>query len=322
MIKNSDIEKVLIIFNPASTNSKRLNRRINELRKCFPASTSIEIIETSPKGRVANHKLLVSKKHLLGPGTLLCIAAGDGTVNLVIETLVNDPNLTATMRKTPILPLWGGNANDLAHMLNGYYSLARMKGLLRKGTIIRVYPLKITLQHESNNETRIAACYVSFGATAFAANRINTPKHRNKSLTNYTVLRLLPEADTIVKAFVDAPRFSLKENGKSKTLFEYAIINGSRIAKLERMPIRLTDNAFYVAKISRKHPVIILYLLQVLRRRRIGRVTSTNRQFQLIDPVWMQFDGEVKKLHQHTIVKVEICQTPFYALSKRLTDNK
>lgn len=311
-------KRILIIRNPASTNAKKLGSRVKVLQNLFP-SAEFTVIETSPRGRAANRELLLKYRQDFGPKTLLCIAAGDGTVNLVIETLILDKSLDDNMRKTVILPLWGGNANDLAHMLNGYASSSKLKRIISNNNVVEVHPLKVSLTINGKFTDRIAACYASFGATAFAAHRINTPRHRKHYLTQRKGLRLIPEIYTVIKAFLEVPTFKLTENGVKKVFYEYALINGSRIAKLERLPLRLTDNSFYVARITRKHPVAALYILQILRKRKPGRITSNERRFSLADPTWLQLDGEVVALKANTDVTIQLSKRPFYALSIRLS---
>lgn len=311
-------KRILVISNPASTNAKRLKRRTGELGKLFPGINEIINIKTSSGGREANKKLILDNKEFLGPETLLCIAAGDGTVNIIIETLVSEAGLSSRMRKTPVLPLRGGNANDLAHMLNGYSSFARLSSIFKHGKIVKIYPLQVRLTTDARKELRIAACYASFGATAYAAHNINNPSHRKSRLRSVQGLRLLTEVQTVIRSFMAVPMFKVKENGSVNNIYEYAIINGSRIAKVERMPLRLTDNGFYLAKIYRKHPIVILYILQILRRRKFGRVTSNRSKFDLLESTWLQVDGEVIKLQKDTQVEIELCSQPFYALSKRL----
>ena len=315
----SRFKHIVIVSNPASTNAGRLKRRTAELNKLFKGYAEVIDLKTSSGGRKANKKLILENKQLLGPDTLLCIAAGDGTVNLVIETLLSEPALSEKMRQTPILPLWGGNANDLAHMLNGYSLFAQLGRIFDKGSIVEINPLRVSLTYAGNKETRLATCYASFGATAYAAHRINNPSHRRSKFRNIQGLRRLVEIKTVVRAFLDVPMFRVKENGSVSNIYEYALINGSRIAKMERLPLRLTDDGFYLAKIYRKHPIVILYILQILRRRKFGRVTSNRRDFIVIEPTWLQLDGEVIKLQKNTRVEIELNQEPFFALSKRLS---
>lgn len=314
----NNFKRIILVVNPASTNAKRLKKRTAELRSIISSKSELVTLKTSSEGREANKKLLAANKELLGPDTLLCIAAGDGTVNLIIETLISSPALTTKMRQTTVLPMWGGNANDLAHMLNGYSIFGKLKNIINNGRIIKINPLQITLKSGNLKQVRIAACYASFGATAFAAHNINKPSHRKSKIRGVQGFRLMIEIKTVIRAFMAVPMFKVKEHGSISKIYEYAVINGSRIAKVERLPLRLTDKGFYLAKIYRKHPIVLLYILQILRRRKFGRVTSNQRDFTVLESTWLQLDGEVIKLNKNTHVRIEICKQPFFALSKRL----
>lgn len=309
--------KIVVIYNPASTNAQHFKRRVETISKLFP-NAPISTVKTSPDGRDANRKIIIGQKKLLGRKSLLCIAAGDGTVNLVVETLLREKSFTDEIRRTPVLPLWGGNANDLGHMLNGYSRFMRLNSIFKYGQIIQIRPLEIRLKHEGTSVTRIAACYASFGATAFAADQINNPSHRKKKFRKFSAVRLWLELQTVVKAFIKVPRFTVTENNSQKMMYEYAFINGSRIAKFERIPIRLTDNAFYIVKLFRKHPVTLLYIFHFLRKQRFGRVTSNQRSFTILTPTWLQVDGEVIDIKANTQISITIHNQPFYALSRRL----
>src|SRR5208282_6264938 len=116
MAQIKSFQKVIFLVNPASTHIAQAMKRINELQKLFPQDV-IELTSTSAEGREANAQIIVSLADRLGPNTLLCVAAGDGTASLVIETLVLSKALSDNARQAIVLPLWGGNANDLAHML-------------------------------------------------------------------------------------------------------------------------------------------------------------------------------------------------------------
>lgn len=317
-MKVSEFKQVLIIWNPASTNARRINKRLRELYSIFDPKI-ITIIETSPDGREANRKLILKHKDKLSPNTLVCIGAGDGTVNLAVETLLTDPALNNQMRNSVIVPLWGGNANDLGNMLNGYSMFADMKDVFEKGKLVEIKPLKVTLRHKSETTIRIAACYASFGATAYSAHRINKPSHRRNSFRNIPILRVFRELYTVIRAFIDVPTFTISDtNSKNTKMYEYAFINGSRIAKIERMPVMLTEDKFLIGKIYEKQPLVGLYILQVLRKRKGGYLTGKKQEFVINKPTWLQLDGEVVKIEPHTNIQIELNNKPFNAVSKRL----
>lgn len=310
-------QRCIILCNPVSTHAAAAQRRIRELQRIF-GSDAVEVIETSEKGEAANRRLLIRQGDKLGPNTLLGIAAGDGTTNLIIETLLTSEELSDTARKTPILPLWGGNANDLAHMLNGAAYRASLKEIVAHGSIIPIHPLRFEMKpkHSKRAKTRIAACYAGFGATAVAAHRLNDSSHRRSKLHSIPGGRLILEAVTVIGAMLASPVFSVKESNRVKVVYELTFLNGSRMAKLERTPTKLTDEMFYINTFENKKLLSIIPKVFEAYHKRISRKLLRNyASFTVQEASWAQFDGEPMQIAAHTKVQAELSRTPFLALS-------
>jgi diacylglycerol kinase family enzyme len=313
---STSFTRIVVLRNPVSTHARQGERRIAELEGLFGKS-HITIIDTVPGGAEANRALLRMHAGLLGPHTLLCIASGDGTVGMVIETLVQDRKLPSHVRDTPILPLWSGNANDLAHMLNGAAYRARLQHIFEKGEIVAVHPLACKLtSKDGKTVTRIAACYASFGATAFAAAKLNEPKQRNNPLHRIPGGRFVSEFLTGFSALMEAPSFTVTEHDKVKVVYERTFTNGSRFAKIERLPIKLTNEAFFLHTLEEKRLVsVIPRLLQAMQKRLAGRFTNDRADFTVHEDVLAQFDGEPMEIAAGTKISVTLSEQPFYALS-------
>src|SRR5688572_26608218 len=69
----------LVLRNPVSTHAEQGKRRIAEL-KTICGNEHLTVLDTPAGGPEAVRKLLRSIAKRLGPTTLLCVAAGDGTV--------------------------------------------------------------------------------------------------------------------------------------------------------------------------------------------------------------------------------------------------
>lgn len=310
-------QRILVVFNPASTNVARSRRRIYELQQLLP-QTPLEIIETA-KTNAANHDLLYTHRRKLGPDTLLCIAAGDGTVNRVIETLLLDTRLNERMRQTVLLPLWGGNANDLAYMLNGLSSHTLLRKLFIRGQRARIYPLAFrVISPSGHTATHIAACYASFGASAYAANAINTKSYRQHWAHRLKLTHSILEIYTVIASMIRSPRVTITERDVTERVYERAFINGSRIAKMERIPIKLNQKAFYHATVRHKQLEELFYILRLLRHRRFGYISNQPIEVILKERCWAQFDGEVEAIPAGSTVHVSIAKQPFVALSTKL----
>lgn len=316
-------QHVIVLFNPASTHAAQAKKKIAELRALVPSDTFL-LLETSNKGRAANKKLLLGYSHLLGAQTLLCIAAGDGTVNMAVEVLASCTGNSTDPSKTVILPLWGGNANDVAHMLNGPAYRISLQALLTRGQIVTVRPLCCTLTDSTGNQRRhLAIGYISFGATALAARRLNEPPHRTSRLHSIPGGRILQELLTVLQALRKAPAFKIEDKGKERSIYDRMFINGSRIGKIRSLPLSLADNAYYKTTLSEKRLGAALARIRELLRRPSVEKTAHPTVFRCIDKAWAQLDGETIRIAPGTLVEVGHSTNSFRALSVRLpADNK
>jgi hypothetical protein len=309
--------RCVVIINPASTHYRRSLRFTDQLRKLF-LPENFETIETDKKD-YKNHKRLVG---LLGSkldeNSLLCIAGGDGTISLLINLLLTDPSVPETARKAVILPLWGGNANDLAYTANGPVSAANMENIISDGVVAAAYPLSAEFKHEGKSFSRLAVGYLSLGASAYASELINRPGHRYKDIYRYSGARVIFEAGCVIRALVTSSKFECEIDGVRQKLFDLIMINGSRIAKIYRVPLKITDKFFYEIRIARKHPVIINYALKILHRTSIAKRTRSELSLIVRNPVWFQIDGEQGHMRAHTELTVRPNDQPFYILSTKL----
>jgi hypothetical protein len=322
---NQQFDAFIIFLNPVSTNTKRAQKRIQELKTSFPAMP-LQVVETSPNGREANGELFRRTLKKATGHVLIGVAAGDGTSNAVIEVLMTDPEISDTVRKSPVLPLWGGNANDLAYMLNGPAYKVRTRDILQQGEIVPIFPLFCEMTDKDGKmTTRLAACYTSFGATAYAARRLNDSTYRRNKLNAFPGSRVLLEIIAVVGALIDAPTFTLEEDGGFRLVYDRLFVNGSRLAKFYRTPARLTENSFYKAAVDGKRLSIVIArardMMPWLRQTHPSTV-SAQTVFTTQEPVWAQFDGEVMQVPANTLVAIRPSEKPFFALSTLLNAQK
>jgi hypothetical protein len=317
-----DFERFVVLANPKSSGRHQSRRKLLELTRLFPA-TPIEIFETSHGGAPAYAQLLHKHAAKLGPRTLLCIAAGDGSINFIIETLLLDPTLPARARRTPILPLWGGNGNDLACMLNGAVTRATMQKIFDRAQVVPVRAMDFRLLYaDGSTRERIACVTASFGASAQVARRLNDHTYRRSQLHKVPGGRFLKEGITAWWAIAASETFSSEVNGSTKKMYEYTFCNGPRMAKWYRMPVRLTDDQFYLSTMEGKVAVITPTRLTLsLRRKLSSNMLFKTTQLIVHDPVWAQFDGEPQFIPADTEIRVQLSTRPFYAFSCLLADD-
>ena len=317
-----DIRRILVVRNPASTRAATAIAYIATLRSLAEATgRELTVLETSAAGRAANKALLQAHASWLGPKTLLCIAAGDGTVNLLVEALLTDPALPAQARKTIILPLWGGNANDLAHMLNGAVRRTSLRHILEHGVTTAVQPLECRLTApDGKQEIHLATCYASFGASAFAAHRLAEPAMRHHPLDVIPGGRAIKELATVIKALMDAPEVTVHEGTRSRNMYEHIFIKGSRFAKVRGINLQLTAPHFYHTVLRAKRArTLFFHIWRLTAPRAVQRVAGNYAAFTPMSTLWAQVDGEVFAISGGTTIEVRLSPQPVYLLSTRLT---
>ena len=318
-------ERFFVLYNPKSTKAAAIAVRLNDLRKIAQTlEIPIDICETSGDGYQANANIIVKNQLKLGPTTLLCCASGDGTIGQIVQALVITPGLSDNARKTPILPIWGGNANDLACMLNGSAKTG-LKSIISTGKVIAVHPLECTMQSpRSDHKThRIAACYAGFGATAFAARKLNKPSHRQSKLHSIPGGRFIQEVITVAGALLEAPQFKLKDGDDIRVIYERTFSKGSRMAKIKRLPVQLTDEMFYLNTLENKRLVsAIPRLIESTNKKVSEKFLRSSASFTVQEDSWAQFDGEPTLISTGTKVHVALSRRPFYALSTALDNSE
>ena len=318
-----DVTKIrwcLLFINPKSTRSSMAKKYLKELQKNLP-DCEIEEVETSPKGVAGNRRLLEARAEKLGTECLICIAAGDGTVNQIIEAMLLSHKLTPAQKTSYVLPLGGGNANDLANMLNGAPAIDQLGKIIRRGKVVSIRPLRCTMEHPDRKmpKRRLAVCYAGFGATAFAAMSLNKPAHRKSKLHARPGGHMAQNILTVAGALVGAPQFAVEETDKTKTVYEQLFSNGPRVATFEYLPVKLTDRQFYANTLHTRWPTsAIPKLVDSTRKSAADKFLRKQASFTTKEKVWGQFDGEPLEIPAHTKVQIDISPRAFYALSTKL----
>lgn len=254
------------------------------------------------------------------PDTLICISGGDGTVSSVVQTLLESPGLSAEQRKTPVLPLWCGNANDIAHMLNGRASAAKCKTIVEQGAAVPIYPLRCELVSPDNDETvvRLALGYVSLGVSARTAQSLNEPSFRHNRFHAVPGFKPVNEVLLLLDAMYSSSSFSVEQDGQTNIIYDWIISKGPRMAKNVKLPVQLTDHAYYQSVVRKNLPEVASRLGGMASGLLEPTLDTKPITFTTQEPVWAQFDGEPIQLAAGTKVTISLNPTPFYALSTSL----
>ncbi len=314
------LNRIIIVINPQSSNVYRIEKRSQELSRLFPDKT-ITIVETTREPSSLVAKLEKELKTSAGL-TVIGIGGGDGTVNSVVNALMK-LSKRINLAETPVLPLWGGNANDFAHMLNGLSSRSTLRSLLGNGEIVTIHPLEVTMHSQGQaKKTRYAACYASFGASAYAAAELEKSSPELQPSVKSTLIKVSHEVIQALRAVLEAPSFDAEQDGKKIKIFEHMFSNGSRIAKVDHLPVKLHEKKFYRLVKSQKQPSLWFYIKWNLTGKRDGEITDRTSEFTLKERAWAQFDGEATIVPKNTNVSVGHADRPFYAITTKLKSTK
>ena len=93
---------------------------------------------------------------------------------------------------------------------------------------------------------------------------------------------------------------------------------GSRLAKMDRLPVRLTDKQFYYARQHNKRIGISLNIFEMITHKSFGTISTDSRNFTVKEPVLAQLDGEVLALTTGSKVTVGIAKRFVTALATKL----
>lgn len=305
--------EILAVTNAHSSNALRVKKKLLQLEKAL--KEPVKTIPTHKDVRVFERTFKKAVGEAAGPIVVL-IGGGDGTVHQVVKTTlqlnIKDPS------NVILLPIWGGNANDFAYMLNGLGLRKNLADIIKNGVPVAIHPLEIELSGKKTTQIDYAICYASFGASAFAAEALDKsgPARKGRFGSNSGMI-IVGEIIHVVGAFLHAPLFRAQVNGERVEFFEQVFANGSRIAKMDRLPVNLTDKAFYKIAQPTKNPTMILRLLKALTGKEIGEVTDKPVSFQVKEPVLGQYDGEVVRIPKNTVVKIRLSEKKIYALATK-----
>ncbi len=312
------INDLVCIGNPRATHYHQAHRLLVSLGKVMgKVPLEIDIVDHEHELK----ELLAARSQ--NKKMLITVAGGDGTVNTVINTLLQ-LQTHYKAGECVVLPLWGGNANDFAYMLNGIRMLARPGRLISQTDVVPVPLIKLEVK-EPNKSARIiyASCYASFGATAYAARQLEARRFSTKKISQWFPLLLVGhEFVAVVRALLTTPRYTGEIDQKEQVFYDHSLINGPRIAKINRVPVSLGQPYFLHAAITRKDPSVIISLLRMAFGQPAATYSMQSQlSFKLVTSVDAQIDGEVMHLQAGTDITANSVQTTLRFISSKLRDS-
>ncbi len=256
------------------------------------------------------------------PGDMIIAIGGDGIAHHVGKTILEMSEDKAA--QTPFLPLWGGTANDIAHMLNEPKYYQQPLRILGDGRTADIWPLSTTFEHSDKATIRdIALGYVSFGLSAHIAQLLNSDCHRSGRIRSIvpgdlgirlqelmTTTRGILHRDTFVAAIDKTP-----DAGEfvTRQLVDHGFSAGWRMARHFKFPSKLHEKAFFEAIIQSGLAVNISRLLLGIPAGNMIEHSS----FVVMTPTLVEHDGEVSQVAVNTTVDISTSKRPLKVVTTR-----
>ncbi len=213
--------RLLIIYNPNSTNYKRVKTEILDQKTELFENYNLAEYTIKKIGFENNVKNL--KKELKDGDT--CLALGGDATAAISANAILESKKDATLAVLPY-----GNFNDLARTLN----TMNLKNIDLKSKPVKLYPLEIYID---NKFWRYATCYVTIGMTAEAVELFDAPKFRKymqkghkSSWRSYLELAKWYFKNRKKKVFL--PEFTVNKNPTVKRASDYAAVNGKSMCRV------------------------------------------------------------------------------------------
>ncbi len=309
--------QVLVIKNRSATNYKRAQKYITQLR-ALHSNCTFDILDLTDYNSNKTFSLIEDALRSVNHSTLVAVAGGDGTLSSVVNVLCLSPKLSVENKNCVVMPLWGGNANDLAVMLNGSPPKS-IESVMKDAKVLNIKPIKVVMAAESSAAvSRTAVCYVSFGASAEILKRMERSSHdRERGLLKSPIVRFAVEVVDILKTVFHLKPVKVRtQRQRLSVMYDSVFLNGPRFAKVLRSPARLDKGEYYEIVVHQKGLRYISGIFRSALRGDSGTMLREKKQFIIRDATVAQIDGELISVQPHTKVTLSTGSVGFAAMSK------
>lgn len=292
-------ERALVIANEHSSHARQMQRQIGQLE--LPVIT----VPTHADPRYTHDDFLKAARDR----DLLFSAGGDGTAHYSANTVLSEEGQAKGLHNLYFVPLCGGNANDVATMINGRKMAAQ---ILKEGRDRRLHPLEVRVFTEDELASiRYALGYFSVGATAEASHRLEKVKG-NVARESLSVLRT-------VATYLP---FKIHRDGQAEAITDFLALRGDRIAKFGRPHANLSRPAFEAITSNIQGMVPALVDMIKMKQGKLHGQMLQHTDFTVEagggDTVPVQYDGEAIGVYSGAQISVGISPVGYRTLTTRL----
>lgn len=304
-------ERLLIITNEHSSHARAIQRQIQ--RVDLPAEYIVTSLDTERTQEELYDKVREDD--------VIVAAGGDGTAHQVGNMLLSEEGRERGVNRYPFVPVRGGNANDIATMINGR---ASVRTIVNRGQAIELNPLQVQVEQGDNQDTRYALGYFSVGGTAAASQKLDELKHTANMATRLSGVQFAREAVTSWLTVADTSReiYAAQQNAEQLPVTDYLFMRGDRIAKIGRPHANLTLPKFEAVAMQSHGKFDALRRMFDMKNGKLwGEMlsevtlifTASNAQ-----DIPAQYDGETRQLAAGSQLTVSVSPYSYTTLTTRL----
>ena len=315
-------DRVVVLDNSRATNSRWAQGYLSALADSEYVGDRLVTIETEPVSADTKDKLDATVKL----GDVVVVKSGDKVVGDAADVLLDT--------QIPLLPIWAGNANDIARMLNGKPGRHGLLDIIRYGTAVELFPIRYqTTLPSGTRHTNTAANYVGFGLSGLISNGVNEPEHRQHPDYHKPGFRRRRENMIGVRAAMNQPSFGLTwEPGTSARLrtpqqrgaelLDMTVAAGDRMGKRGHvLPVNLADRQLFVGHIEPGAVRTAIGIGRLAFRHAQGQHLEPGEMlaFRLATDAWMHADGDARLLPADTVERIWLSNESYRALSMNIS---
>lgn len=300
-------ERCILVLNPISTSAHLVERRVAGVRAEF-GQDFIEL--TTEPDQEAN---IAALEETARDGDLIINGGGDGTMNMITNAVARSCGSLA-QKQVAITSAGGGNGNDF------YFStLDKIRPVhehLKRGKYKTFNPLEVLVERDGEELSYYAACYSGMGLTGDGALGFTATKHRTRRFYKNNIIRLGYEAQLLTNTVLASQPFVIEQHGRTARMTEISAVNGPRMAKMGRLPVRLTEPEFYAIALRESKPAAFMALGALACGVMPGK-RSSGISFNLLTDTLGHVDAETFPLYRGDAVRIQQSKQPITFLSTR-----
>lgn len=280
---------ISIIYNPNSTGaSKALSEELkSDLKQLMPK----QVVTLVPTKYAGHAEKLAYKLAMETKKPLIISSSGDGGYHEVINGLMK-AQAAGAKPIAGLLP--AGNANDHFHFMHNLDSATAIK--LGKSTCIDL--LKLATTSQGKKFERYAHSYIGIGLTPSVGQELNK-----------TTLNILKETWIVLKTIFVLQPARISIDGEEQSYDSLIFSNIAKMSKVLSLSsvANNVDGKFEITAFRRHNKLrLIASLLEASTKGLESNLQASSYDFQTIQPLMIQLDGEVTTLDANTAVSIAI----------------